>query len=147
MLIATLAWNLKSWFAMMMHRKTDRRDYIRDGVPPLPARHHPDPGHGQPPGPHHHRPADRLPAPASTGSSAPGPSSNAPVSADTTARPATRRPTATAAITRGGDASCPEAEIGCPERENRPSTTTDTRVTRSSVPPTHPELGPSSPDA
>jgi hypothetical protein len=29
MLIATLAWNLKSWFAMMMHRKADRRDYIR----------------------------------------------------------------------------------------------------------------------
>ena len=29
MVIAALAWNLKSWFAMMMHRKTDRRDYIR----------------------------------------------------------------------------------------------------------------------
>jgi hypothetical protein len=28
MVIAALAWNLKSWFAMMMHRKTDRRDYI-----------------------------------------------------------------------------------------------------------------------
>jgi DDE family transposase len=29
MVIAALAWNIKSWFAMMMHRKTDRRDYIR----------------------------------------------------------------------------------------------------------------------
>ena len=29
MVIAALAWNLKSWFAMMMHLKADRRDYIR----------------------------------------------------------------------------------------------------------------------
>lgn len=29
MVIAALAWNMKSWFAMMMHRKTDRADYIR----------------------------------------------------------------------------------------------------------------------
>jgi hypothetical protein len=29
MVIAALAWNIKSWFAPMMHRKTDRRDYIR----------------------------------------------------------------------------------------------------------------------
>ncbi len=29
MVIAALAWNLKSWFALMMHRKADRRDYIR----------------------------------------------------------------------------------------------------------------------
>ena len=29
MVIAALAWNIKSWFAMMMHRKTDRRDHIR----------------------------------------------------------------------------------------------------------------------
>jgi hypothetical protein len=29
MLIATLAWNIKAWFAMMMHRQTDRHDYIR----------------------------------------------------------------------------------------------------------------------
>jgi hypothetical protein len=29
MVIAALAWNIKSWFAMMTHRKTDRRDYIR----------------------------------------------------------------------------------------------------------------------
>jgi hypothetical protein len=28
MVIAALAWNLKSWFAMMLHRKADRRDYI-----------------------------------------------------------------------------------------------------------------------
>ena len=28
MVIATLAWNLKSWFAMMLHRKTDRRETI-----------------------------------------------------------------------------------------------------------------------
>lgn len=28
MVIAALAWNLKSWFAMMMHRKSDRRAYI-----------------------------------------------------------------------------------------------------------------------
>jgi len=28
MVIAALAWNLKSWFAMMLHRKQDRRDYI-----------------------------------------------------------------------------------------------------------------------
>jgi hypothetical protein len=29
MVIAALAWNIKSWFAMMMHRRRDRRDYIR----------------------------------------------------------------------------------------------------------------------
>jgi hypothetical protein len=29
MAIAALAWNIKAWFAMMMHRKTDRHDYIR----------------------------------------------------------------------------------------------------------------------
>jgi len=29
MVIAALAWNIKSWFAMMMHLKTDRRTYIR----------------------------------------------------------------------------------------------------------------------
>ena len=29
MVTAALAWNIKSWFAMMMHRKTDRRDYLR----------------------------------------------------------------------------------------------------------------------
>jgi hypothetical protein len=29
MVTAALAWNIKSWFAMTMHRKTDRRDYIR----------------------------------------------------------------------------------------------------------------------
>jgi hypothetical protein len=29
MVIAALAWNIKSWFAMMMHHKQDRRDYIR----------------------------------------------------------------------------------------------------------------------
>ena len=28
MVIAALAWNLKSWFAMMMHRTSDRRAYI-----------------------------------------------------------------------------------------------------------------------
>ncbi|KZS63434.1 transposase [Mycobacterium ostraviense] len=28
MVIAALAWNIKSWFAMMLHRKTDRRDMI-----------------------------------------------------------------------------------------------------------------------
>jgi Transposase DDE domain group 1 len=29
MVIAALAWNIKSWFAMMMHRHQDRREYIR----------------------------------------------------------------------------------------------------------------------
>jgi len=29
MVIAALAWNIKSWFAMMMHRKQDRNDHIR----------------------------------------------------------------------------------------------------------------------
>jgi hypothetical protein len=29
MVIAALAWNIKAWFAMMMHRKADRRDYLR----------------------------------------------------------------------------------------------------------------------
>ena len=29
MLIAALAWNIKSWFALMMHHKHDRRAYIR----------------------------------------------------------------------------------------------------------------------
>lgn len=28
MVMAALAWNIKSWFAMMMHRKSDRRQYI-----------------------------------------------------------------------------------------------------------------------
>jgi len=28
MVIAALAWNIKSWFAMMLHRKQDRRDWI-----------------------------------------------------------------------------------------------------------------------
>jgi hypothetical protein len=28
MLIAALAWNIKSWFAMMMHRQADRREFI-----------------------------------------------------------------------------------------------------------------------
>jgi hypothetical protein len=28
MVIAALAWNLKSWFAMMLHRKADRREHI-----------------------------------------------------------------------------------------------------------------------
>jgi Transposase DDE domain group 1 len=28
LVIAALAWNIKSWFAMMLHRKDDRRDYI-----------------------------------------------------------------------------------------------------------------------
>jgi Transposase DDE domain group 1 len=29
MVCAALAWNIKSWFAMMMHRQADRRDYLR----------------------------------------------------------------------------------------------------------------------
>jgi hypothetical protein len=29
MLCAALAWNIKAWFALMMHRKTDRHDYLR----------------------------------------------------------------------------------------------------------------------
>jgi hypothetical protein len=29
MVMAALAWNIKSWFAMMMHLRSDRRDYIR----------------------------------------------------------------------------------------------------------------------
>ena len=29
MVIAALAWNIKSWFALMMHRKSDRSEYIR----------------------------------------------------------------------------------------------------------------------
>jgi hypothetical protein len=29
MVAAALAWNIKSWFSMMMHRKSDRRHYIR----------------------------------------------------------------------------------------------------------------------
>ena len=28
MVIAALAWNIKSWFAMMLHHKDDRRAYI-----------------------------------------------------------------------------------------------------------------------
>ena len=28
MVMAALAWNLKSWFAMMMHLKADRRKYV-----------------------------------------------------------------------------------------------------------------------
>jgi hypothetical protein len=33
MVIAALAWNIKSWFAMMMHRKADRLAYIRMEFP------------------------------------------------------------------------------------------------------------------
>jgi hypothetical protein len=29
MVIAALAWNIKAWFALMMHRHSDRHDYIR----------------------------------------------------------------------------------------------------------------------
>ena len=29
MVIAALAWNIKSWFALMMHRKSDRHEYLR----------------------------------------------------------------------------------------------------------------------
>ena len=29
MVMAALAWNIKSWFALMMHRHSDRRRYIR----------------------------------------------------------------------------------------------------------------------
>ena len=29
MVIAALAWNIKSWFALMMHQKNHRRQYIR----------------------------------------------------------------------------------------------------------------------
>jgi len=29
MVAAALAWNIKSWFAMMLHRKGDRRDFLR----------------------------------------------------------------------------------------------------------------------
>jgi hypothetical protein len=29
MVCAALAWNIKSWVAMMMHRKADRRDHLR----------------------------------------------------------------------------------------------------------------------
>lgn len=29
MLIAALAWNIKSWYAIMMHRKNDRQDFVR----------------------------------------------------------------------------------------------------------------------
>ena len=29
MVMAALAWNIKSWFALMMHRQRDRRQYIR----------------------------------------------------------------------------------------------------------------------
>jgi hypothetical protein len=29
MVIAALAWNIKSWFALMMHHKADRRAHIR----------------------------------------------------------------------------------------------------------------------
>ncbi|HZM74139.1 MAG TPA: hypothetical protein VFC19_00345 [Candidatus Limnocylindrales bacterium] len=29
MVIAALAWNIKSWYAMMMHRKPDRHAFIR----------------------------------------------------------------------------------------------------------------------
>jgi hypothetical protein len=42
MLIAALAWNIKSWFAMMLHRHSDRR-VNRHGVSPLLDQHHPHP--------------------------------------------------------------------------------------------------------
>ncbi len=29
MVMATLAWNIKSWMAMMMHRQSDRQEYVR----------------------------------------------------------------------------------------------------------------------
>jgi hypothetical protein len=33
MVIAALAWNIKSWFALMMHRKADRLEYVRMEFP------------------------------------------------------------------------------------------------------------------
>ena len=41
--MAALAWNLKVWFAMMMHLKSDRETYCPDGVPALSTQHDPDP--------------------------------------------------------------------------------------------------------
>ena len=60
MVIAALAWNIKSWFAMMMHRKSERHAYIRMEfrrflntvilIPAMIIRQVTD----------HHHPADRL---------------------------------------------------------------------------------------
>jgi hypothetical protein len=86
MVIAALAWNLKSWFSMMLHRKTDRREHIAmefrrfiTSIILIPA--------------HVIRRARsitiRLSAtnPASTASTAPRAPSNAPASTDTRPQP------------------------------------------------------------
>jgi hypothetical protein len=92
MAIAALAWNIKAWFAMMMHRRTDRHDYIRMEfrrffhavilIPAMILRR----ARGASPSAW-----SATPQP-STGSSAPGPPSNASASADHTPARVTNPP-------------------------------------------------------
>ena len=109
MVIAALAWNIKSWFALMMHRKSDRRDYIRMEfrrflntvilIPAMIIRR--ARGHHHPPDRLHpgHRPtAQRLGTPP-----------NAPASAD---RHPVADPEPTAAPGRGGDHPYADPETG-----------------------------------
>jgi hypothetical protein len=78
MVCAALAWTIKSWFAMMMHRQADRREYIRiefrrflDGIIRIPAARSSAAAVGSPCG-------SSATTQASTGSSGPGTPSNEP---------------------------------------------------------------------
>ena len=60
--MAALAWNLKSWFAMMMHLKADRRKYVAMEFKALHPRDDPAALPGHPPGPADHPAHHRLAA-------------------------------------------------------------------------------------
>lgn len=105
MVIAALAWNIKSWFATMLHRKTDRREYIAmefrrflTGIILIPAMII--------------RRARAITVrligynPAWTGRSAPGTPSNEPASAERQPVPSPHRPP----HNRGGDHPCPHTQ-------------------------------------
>ncbi len=62
MVMAALAWNLKSWFAMMMHLKSDRRKYVAMEFKRLHPRDDPAALPGHPPGPADHAAHHRLAA-------------------------------------------------------------------------------------
>ena len=108
MVMAALAWNLKSWFAMMMHLKADRRKYIAHGVQDVHPRDDPAalPGH---PGGLGARPCgSSAGSPRSTGCSAPGTRSSGPASGNAASSPPSCRERSTASGT------------GVPRHQNTP---------------------------